>query len=93
MHSLHACSAVSDSFATHGPCHGVPCQIPLSVGFPRQEYSSGLPFPPPGDLPNPGIKPESPASTALAGRFFITEPSRKPISVYIHIIYVSCVYK
>ena len=36
-------------------------QAPLSMGFPRQEYWSGLPFPPPGDLPNPGIKPGSPA--------------------------------
>ena len=34
---------------------------PLSMGFPRQEYWSGLPFPSPGNLPNPGIKPESPA--------------------------------
>ena len=46
----------------------------LSMGFPRQ-YQSGLPFPSPGDLPDPGIKPES---TALAGRFFTTEPPRKP---------------
>ena len=37
----------------------------LSVEFPRQEYWSGLPFPSPGDLPNPGIKPTSPASLAL----------------------------
>ena len=37
-------------------------QVPLSMEFPRQEYLSGLPFPPPGDLPNPGIKPMSPAS-------------------------------
>ena len=37
-----------------------------------------LPFPPPGDLPNPGIKPESPVAPALAGGFFITEPSGKP---------------
>ena len=36
-------------------------QAPLSMGFPRQEYQSGLPFPSPGDLPNPGIKPRSPA--------------------------------
>ena len=42
---------------------------PLSMGFPRQEYRSGLPFPPPGDLPNPGIEPQSPA---LAGGFFTT---------------------
>ena len=36
-------------------------QPPLSMGFPRQQYSSGLPFPSPGDLPNPGIEPRSPA--------------------------------
>ena len=39
-------------------------QAPLSVGFSRQEYWSGLPFPSPGDLPNPGIKPGSPALQA-----------------------------
>ena len=39
-------------------------QAPLSMGFSRQEYWSGLPFPPPGDLPNPGIKPRSPALQA-----------------------------
>ena len=43
---------------------------PLSMGFPRQEYLSGLPFPTPGDLPDPGIKFESLESLALAGRFF-----------------------
>ena len=42
----------------------VACQAPLSVGFSRQEYWSGLPFPP-GDLPDPGIKPPSPASLTL----------------------------
>ena len=36
------------------------CQAPLSMAFPRQEYWSRLPFPPPGDFPDPGIKPESP---------------------------------
>ena len=40
-------------------CPTVALQALLSVGFPRQEYWSGLPFPPPGDLPNPGIKPGS----------------------------------
>ena len=49
-------------------------QAPLSMGFPRQEYWSGLPFPPPGDLPNLGIKPTSFVSPALAGRFFTTMP-------------------
>ena len=42
------------------------------MGFSTQEYSNGLPFPPLGDLPHPGIKPVSPASSALAGRFFTT---------------------
>ena len=44
----------------------VACQVPLSMGFPRQEYCSGLPFPSPGDLPDPGIEPRSPALEADA---------------------------
>ena len=51
-------------------------QAPLSMRFPGQEYWSGLPFPPPGDLPNPGLEP---MSAALAGGFFTTEPPGKPI--------------
>ena len=52
-------------------------QAPLSMEFSRQEYWSGLPFPPPGDLPDLGIEPESPVSPPLAGRFFTTEsPAR-----------------
>ena len=43
------------------------------MGFPRQEYWSGLPFPPPGDLPDPGIEPGSPASPALEGRVFTAD--------------------
>ena len=50
---------------------------PLSVGLSWQEYWSGLPCPPPGDLPEPGIEPTSPA---LAGGFFTTEPQEKPQS-------------
>ena len=42
-------------------------QVPLSMGFPKQEYWSGLPCPPPGDLPDPGIIPESLMSSASAG--------------------------
>ena len=49
-------------------------QASLSMGFPRQEFWSGLPFPYPGDLPDLGIKPASPA---LAGGFFTTEPPGK----------------
>ena len=52
-------------------------QFPLSMGFSRQEYWSGLPFPSPGDLTNPGIEPAS-AASALVGRFFTTEPPGKP---------------
>ena len=47
----------------------------LSKRFPRQAYWSGLPFPPPGNLPNPGTEPMSPV---LTGRFFSTEPPGKP---------------
>ena len=51
----------------------VALQAPLSMGFPRQEYWSGLPFPSPGDLPDPGIEPESLVSPALAGEFFTSK--------------------
>ena len=51
-------------------------QTPLSMGFSRQEYWSGLPFPSPGDLPNPVMESGSPV---LAGRFFTTEPSGIPL--------------
>ena len=61
----------------------VACQAPLSLKFFRQEYWSRLPFHSPGDLPDPGIKPTSPASPASADSF--TEPSGKPF----HVICVS----
>ena len=50
-------------------------QDPLSMGFFRQEYWSGLPFPPPGDLPDPAMELASPASPTLVDRFFTTEPN------------------
>ena len=50
----------------------IACWAPLSMGFYRQEYWSGLPHPPLGDVPDPGIKPASPVSPALADRFFTT---------------------
>ena len=50
-------------------------QAPLSMGFPRQEYWSGLPFPTPVDLPDPRIEPTSLMPPALAGRFFLTTVS------------------
>ena len=62
-----ACSVLSDSCRSHGllASHAL-----LSVGFRRNKYQSGLPFPPLGSLPDSGIKPRSPVSPALAGRFF-----------------------
>ena len=50
----------------------VACQASLSMGFSRQEYWSGLPYPPPGDLPGPGMEPTSLMSPALEGGFFTT---------------------
>ena len=50
-------------------------QAPLSMGFSRQEYWSGLPFPSPGDLPDPGIEPRSPA---LQADSLTSEPPEKP---------------
>ena len=59
----HACSVVCKSLWTPWT---VAHQAPLSMGFPRQEYWSGLPFPPPGGgVPDPRMKPSSPASPAL----------------------------
>ena len=70
---MSTCSVTSKSLGPHGL---IAHQAPLSMGFPRQEYWSGLPFPPPGDVPDPGIKPEFPA---LAGGFFTTAPPGKPL--------------
>ena len=50
------------------------------MGFSRQEYWSGLPFPPPEDLPDPGIEPTSPMSPALAGGFFTIMQLGKPLN-------------
>ena len=54
-------------------------QALLSMGFPRKEYWSGLPFPPSEDLLHSSIEPSSPAFPALTKRFFTTEPPGKPI--------------
>ena len=53
-------------------------EAPVYLGFSRPEFQSGWPFPTPGDLPDSGIEPVSPASLASAGRFFTTMPPRKP---------------
>ena len=57
----------------------VACQTPLSVGFSRQEYWSGWPCPPRGDLPNPGIELTSPVSPALQVDSLPAEPLGKPL--------------
>ena len=62
------CQSHAQPFAT--PCT-ITCQAPVSTGFPRQEYWSGLPFPSPGDLPDPGMETKSPV---LA----VAEPPQKP---------------
>ena len=60
----------------------VACKAPLFMGFPRQEYWSRLPYPPPGDLPDPDIKPAPLMSPALAGSFLALVPPEKPINSY-----------
>ena len=72
---MHTFSVMFNSFAvpwfvTH--------QAPLYMGFSWQAYQSGLPSPPPGDLPDPEIEPKSPVYSALSGRLFTTEPPGKP---------------
>ena len=69
--SMCACSIVPDS----ATLWTVICQAPLSMGFSRQEYYSRLPFPPPGDLPDPGIEPASPVSPALRADSLSAETS------------------
>ena len=75
---------VSDSFVTP---RSVAHQTLLSMGFPRQEYWSGLPFPPPGDLLHPGIRP---ASSALAGGLFTIEPPGTPWKRANHTMFFCC---
>ena len=66
----------------------VACQSPLSMEFSRQEYWSGLPCPPPGDLPNPGIEPRSPA---LQADSLLSELPGKPIFIYMWTYIYMCV--
>ena len=69
-------ACVQLSCFSHVRLCSIPCtvahQAPLSIGFSKQEYWSGLSCPPPGDLPNPGIEPASLMSPALAGGFLTT---------------------
>ena len=70
-----SCSVVSNSLQPYGLQKSLPGSSGGDLlGFPRQEYWSGLTFPSPGDLPYPGIKPMSPTAPELAGGYFTTEP-------------------
>ena len=71
MHA-QSCPALCDPWT-------IASQTLLSMGFSKQEYWSGLPFPSPLDLPNPGTEPASLVSAALAGGFFITALPGKPL--------------
>ena len=68
------CSIAQSCPALCGPMETVVHQAPLSMEFFRQEYCSWLPFPPPGNLPDPGIEPESFVSPVLVGRLFTNAP-------------------
>ena len=74
----HNCCLVLSHIQLFATLWTIACQPPLSMRFPRQEDWSGLPCPPPADLPNTGIEPESITSPALAGGFFTAEPPVKP---------------
>ena len=72
---LQACPSLCDPMDCSPPGH----QAPLSMGFSRQEYWSGLPCPPPGNLPHPGTEPTSPVSSALQVDSLPTLPPWKPL--------------
>ena len=76
-----SCSVVSDSLRPHGL---KPARLLGPWDVLRQEYKSELPFPTPGDLPDPRIELKTPASPAPAGGFFTTMPPRKPLYRYTH---------
>ena len=73
---MHACSVESNCLATPWT---TACQASLSVGFPRQEYGSGLPLPSPADLPDPGVEAKSLESPELEPDSLPTTPSGKSV--------------
>ena len=98
MHSKHSgkwmfpyvglsCFSRAQLFAT---VRTIAHQAPLSMAFSRQEYWSGMPFSSPGDLPDPGIEPESFTFPALAGKFFTTSATWMPPSVQFSSVAQSC---
>ena len=86
LYSIYVCVCMLSHFSHVRLCNPMDCSPPVSsMGFSRQEYWSGLPFPPLGGLPDPETKPAFPA---LAGGFFTTKPPRKPILYSIYVIYI-----
>ena len=90
-HVVHVCACVLSPLGLLLTPWAVAHQAPLSMGFPRQEYWSGLPFSSAGYLPNPRIEPMSPALRAvccIVGGFFTIEPPGKLLlkSVKMHIV-------
>ena len=82
MHALLLMLSCVQLFLTHWTgAH----QAPLSTGFPRQEYCSEFPFPPPGNLPDPGIKP---GSLALQADSLLSEPPGKPMKTGVGSLYL-----
>ena len=71
LYGVYTCAQLLNCAWLFDPMDCIP-QAPLSIKFSQQEYWSGLPFPPPGDHPDPGIKLTSPACPAWAGGFFTT---------------------
>ena len=74
------CMPSHSSHARLAPPRTAACQAPLSMGFSRQEYWSGLPCLPPGDLPNPGIEPTSPLSPALQADSYLLSRQGSPFT-------------
>ena len=89
LESINLCCAVLSCFSRvqlFATLWTVALQAPLSMGFSRQEYWSGLLCPPPGDLPDPGIEPRSLTSPQLAGGLFTTSTTwEAPIHLYLAI--------
>ena len=79
---LQSCQTLCDPMASFATCQAL-----LSMGFSRQEYCIGLPFPPPGDLPDTGIKPVSLVSPELAGGFF-TSSANWEAHVFLHSVLI-----
>ena len=84
IHSAYVPVKSLKSCPTLQPHARVACQAPLSMGFSKQDYWSGLPYPSPGDLSDPGIESVSPWGSCTEGRFFTVEPPEK---LHIHSTY------